>query len=29
VLPGSSAQAVVRLLPQGQMPFGTLALEEK
>jgi general secretion pathway protein K len=29
VLPGSSAQAVVRLMPQGQMPFGTLALEEK
>lgn len=29
VLPGSSAQAVVRLLPQGQIPFGTLALEEK
>lgn len=28
VLPGSAASAVVRLLPQGQAPFGTLALEE-
>lgn len=28
VLPGSAARAVVRLVPQGQMPFGTLALEE-
>jgi general secretion pathway protein K len=29
VLPGSAANAVVRLLPEGQMPFGTLALEEE
>lgn len=28
VLPGSSARAVVRLLPEGSLPFGTLALEE-
>jgi len=28
VLPGSAASAVVRLLPQGPAPFGTLALEE-
>lgn len=28
VLPGSSARAVVRLLPEGKLPFGTLALEE-
>lgn len=28
VLPGSAARAVVRLLPEGQQPFGTLALEE-
>lgn len=28
VLPGSTTHAVVRLLPEGQMPFGTLALEE-
>lgn len=29
VLPGSSARAVVRLLPDGKLPFGTLALEER
>lgn len=29
VLPGSAARAVVRLLPEGEMPFGTLALEEE
>ena len=29
VLPGSAAHAVVRLLPEGEMPFGTLALEEE
>ncbi|MCX7348359.1 MAG: hypothetical protein NTZ54_02170 [Alphaproteobacteria bacterium] len=29
ILPGSDARAVVRLLPEGQMPFGTLALEEE
>lgn len=29
VLPGSAARAVLRLLPQGQAPFGTLALEEE
>ena len=29
VLPGSAAHAVLRLLPPGQMPFGTLALEEE
>lgn len=29
VLPGSAARAVVRLMPQGQMPFGTLALQEQ
>ena len=28
VLKGSTANAVVRLLPDGQVPFGTLALEE-
>lgn len=28
VLPGSSARAVVRLMPNGPLPFGTLALEE-
>ena len=28
VLPGSSARAVVRLMPSGPLPFGTLALEE-
>ena len=28
VLPGSSASAVVRLLKDGDVPFGTLALEE-
>lgn len=28
ILPGSATHAVVRLLPEGQMPFGTLALEE-
>jgi type II secretory pathway component PulK len=29
ILPGSAARAVVRLIPDGQMPFGTLALEEE
>ena len=29
ILPGSVARAVVRLVPDGQMPFGTLALEEE
>ncbi|MEI7599174.1 MAG: hypothetical protein WCJ41_07605 [Aestuariivirga sp.] len=29
VLPGSSAHAVVRLLPEGKAPFGTLTLEEE
>ena len=29
VLPGSGASAVVRLMPQGPLPFGTLALEEE
>lgn len=29
ILPGSDARAVVRLLPEGRMPFGTLALEEE
>lgn len=29
VLPGSAARAVVRLLPDGKLPFGTLALEER
>lgn len=29
VLPGSAARAVLRLLPQGEAPFGTLALEEE
>lgn len=28
VLPGSAVSAVVRLLPEGQAPFGTLALQE-
>lgn len=29
ILPGSEARAVVRLLPEGEAPFGTLALEEE
>lgn len=29
VLPGSTAHAVVRMLPEGRAPFGTLALEEE
>jgi type II secretory pathway component PulK len=29
ILPGSAVRAVVRLTPEGQMPFGTLALEEE
>lgn len=29
ILPGSAAHAVVRLLPEGEMAFGTLALEEE
>ena len=29
VLPGSTAHAVVRLLPEAKVPFGTLALEEE
>lgn len=29
VLPGSTARAVLRLLPRGEAPFGTLALEEE
>lgn len=29
VLPGSAARAVLRLLPEGPAPFGTLALEEE
>lgn len=29
ILPGSAARAVVRLMSEGQSPFGTLALEEE
>lgn len=29
ILPGGAARAVVRLIPDGQAPFGTLALEEE
>ena len=29
ILPGSAVRAVVRLMPQGPLPFGTLALEEE
>ena len=29
ILPGSAAHAVVRLMPEGQGPFGTLAMEEE
>ncbi len=29
ILPGTAARAVVRLMPQGPLPFGTLALEEE
>ena len=29
ILPGGAAHAVVRLVPEGQMPFGTLALQEE
>ncbi len=29
ILPGGTARAVVRLIPDGQAPFGTLALEEE